>query len=265
MIIHDKWESYLNNIPDKSIDCILIDPPYNTTAINWDEEINFEDVWKQAKRLLKDSCACIVFAVQPFTSLLISSNINDFRYCWYWKKVRPTGHLNAKKRPLKLIEDLCVFSQNTTRYFPQGLQKVNRIIRNSASDLLNSEVSDVRSSVSGGINATEYFQEYGNYPTHILEFKNVRNNFHPTQKPTPLLEYLIKTYTKEGETVLDFFAGSGSTGEAAKNLNRKYILVERNGFYVQKMSERLQEQVECKTSGCTFCERTNRARAESCC
>lgn len=211
----------MNRIPDKSIDMILCDLPYGTTSCKWDSIIPFEPLWEQYKRIIKDNGAIVLFAAQPFTTMLIHSNIKQYRYNWYWKKNNITGSTFAKVQPMRCIEDICVFYKQKPTYNPQGLIKLDKPIVNYTKDH-PSHTYEWRGGPSKSI------QEYTNYPNHLLCFSGVATSrksgrLHPTQKPVPLLEYLVKTYTNEGEIVLDNCIGSGSTALACINTNRQYI------------------------------------------
>ena len=203
-------------IPDNSIDCIITDPPYGTTACKWDTVIPLEPMWKQLKRIIKPNGAIVLFSSQPFTSALIMSNISNYNYCWYWEK-RPVNFLNAKKQPMRNIEDICVF--NSRIYNPQGLIRTKKINRRS------------NQPETVGKHGLTNISEYTNYPKQLIKIINNDRGLHPTQKPVALMEYLIKTYTNEAETVLDFTMGSGSTLVACKNLNRKFIGIEKEPKY----------------------------------
>jgi len=220
----------MKEIPDGSVDMILTDPPYGTTACKWDSIIPLEPMWEQLKRIIKPNGAIVMTAAQPFTSILVSSNLKMFKYSMYWKKA-PIGFLNSKKRPLVNVEDIAVFSGKT--YNPQGLIECNKKIKRG-------EQSISVGHDGGRLDATPYTQKYTNYPTQVVEFKGERG-LHPTQKPVALMEYLIKTYTNESETVLDFTMGSGSTGVAAKNLNRKFIGIEMDENYFNIAKDRISQ------------------------
>lgn len=215
----------MQRIPDKSIDMILCDLPYGTTACKWDTIIPFEPMWKEYKRVIKDNGAIVLTASQPFTSALVMSNIKDFKYTWYWKK-RPVNFLNAKKQPLRNIEDILVF--NSKVYSPQGLITCEKINKRSNSTETN------------GVHGLSNTAEFTNYPNQILEYYGERG-LHPTQKPVALFEYLIKTYTNEGETVLDNCAGSGTTMIAAINTNRNYIGFEMDKTYFDIINKRISD------------------------
>ena len=240
----------MKNIPDKSVDLVLTDPPYGTTACKWDSVIPLEPMWKELKRITKDNAAIVMTAVDPFTCILGSSNIKDLKYKWIWNKTRATGHLNAKKMPMKNIEDILVFYSHQPTYNPQGLVEVDRTVHNSKSHSLRGKTTDPTSTVSGGIRFEAYKQTATNYPRQLLQFASEGSTVHPTQKPVALMEYLIKTYSNEGMSVLDFTMGSGTTGVAAKNLNRNFIGIEMDEGYFKIASSRIadaesaQERIE---------------------
>lgn len=208
-------------IPDKSIDMILCDLPYGTTNCKWDTIIPFDELWEQYERIIKDDGAIVLFAAQPFTSKLISSNIKNFKYCWYWEKNIATGFPFAKKQPLRAMEDIAVFYKKAPNYYPQGLIKLEKPLKQRRKQGNQGGVYR-----SGGLVEKEYYKTHTNYPKNILKFNVQREGLHPTQKPVNLLEYLIKTYTKERDLILDNCMGSGSTGEACLNTNRKFIGME---------------------------------------
>ena len=228
----------MKDIPDGSIDCIICDLPYGTTACKWDTVIPFEPLWAHYTRIIKPNGAIVLFGSQPFTSALVMSNPSKFKYSWIWDKKISTGHLNAKRMPMKKHEDILVFYSGTSLYNPQleKRQEGIRVDRGTDKILgLNDSVYGVRKDTSG-----EYdFRQ----PKSILEISNAdrTNRFHPTQKPVALLEYLIKTYTNKGETVLDNCMGSGSTGVAAKNLNRSFIGFELDAGYFEIAKNRIFE------------------------
>ena len=228
-------------IPSGSVDMILCDLPYGTTACKWDTIIPFEPLWAEYKRIIKKNGAIVLFGSQPFTSALGVSNINMLKYSWYWRKTRATGHLNAKKMPMKDIEDCLVFYAEPPTYNPQGLQVLNKKQKNSASDMARGVTSDATSVVTGGITKEEYLQEFTNYPRQVLDFNSEGSTDHPTQKPVALCEYLIKTYTNEGEWVLDNCMGSGTTGVACVNTNRNFIGIEQEEKYFIIAKQRIMD------------------------
>lgn len=219
----------MKRITDKSIDLILTDLPFGVTSCKWDSIIPFPSLWEQYNRIIKDNGAIVLFSVQPFTTKLINSNLKHFRYCWYWKKNNKTGFAFAKYQPMRCIEDICVFYKQAPKYNPQGLKKLKqqraRQKKGTAKDGVYERNTLLKS----------FTQKYTNYPVHLLQFNNEaasnKNRLHPTQKPLALCEYLIKTYTNEGDTVLDSCAGSGTTLLAAKRTGRNYIGFETDAEY----------------------------------
>ena len=216
------------------VDAIITDPPYGTTACKWDSVIPFPEMWLRLNKLIKPNGAIVLFGSEPFSSALRMSNINNYKYDWIWEKSRPTGFLEAKNKPMKKHETISMFSfgssangcKNRITYNPQGLKEVNKIMKNGAdTDILGKR----KSRPAGG----EFVQTHTNYPNTILRFKSASKTVHPTQKPVALMEYLIKTYTNEGELVLDFTMGSGTTGVACKNLNRNFIGIEMDDKYFE--------------------------------
>ena len=220
----------MKNIPDKSIDMILCDLPYGTTQNKWDSIIPLEPLWEQYKRIIKDNGAILLFGSQPFTTILNYSNISNYRYEWVWIKNNSTGFQLANKRPLKKHELISVFYKKQPTYNPQGLIEYNKINKRGSMGENWSEM-----------NSNNYIQRWTNYPTQILEYKYDKQKLHPTQKPVALLEYLIKTYTNEGEIVLDNTMGSGSTGVACVNTNRKFIGIELDDKYFDVAKNRIEE------------------------
>ena len=217
----------MKQILDKSVDAIICDLPYGTTACKWDSVIPFEPLWAQYKRIIKDNGAIVLTASQPFTSALVMSNIDWFKYCWVWEKGKSTGHLNAKKMPMKKHEDIVVFSKTTPSYYPQGTIVGNFNTSRPAKLKSNGEVY-------GNKPGKDYKNStIGNYPKSIIQFSGEHKPIHPTQKPVDLMEYLVKTYTNEGNTVLDNCMGSGTTGVACKNLNRHFIGIEKDANYFE--------------------------------
>lgn len=203
--------------------------------------IDLERMWEQLKRVIKPNGAIVMTASQPFTSVLGASNLKILKYQWYWRKTRATGHLNAQKMPMKDIEDVLVFYRKQPVYNPQGVIEVDIMQHNSKSHSLRGKGTDATSVVTGGIELKPYKQTLTNYPRQVLDFASEGKTVHPTQKPVALMEYLIKTYTNEGETVLDFTMGSGTTGVACANLNRKFIGVELDKDYFQIAKKRIEE------------------------
>jgi site-specific DNA-methyltransferase (adenine-specific) len=214
----------MKQIPDNSVDAIICDLPYGTTACKWDSVIPFEPLWAQYKRIIKDNGAVVLFASQPFTSALVMSNIKWFKYQWVWEKSRFANQMLAKVQPLKIHEDIVVFANDKAIYNPQGLIEINKVTKQG---------SKITDNNGGGIRKTSYLQTHTNYPRSILRFGSEGKTVHPTQKPVDLLEYLVKTYTNEGDTILDNCMGSGTTGVACKNLNRKFIGIEQDPSYFE--------------------------------
>lgn len=226
-------------IPDGSVDMVLCDLPYGTTACKWDAVIPFNQLWEEYYRVVKLAGAIVLTASNPFTCALGASNLTDLKYSWYWRKTRATGHMNAKKMPMKDIEDILVFYRQMPTYNPQGLVALNKVQKNSASHIARGVTSDPTSTVTGGIKSESWTQDWTNYPRQILDFPSEGSTVHPTQKPVALMEYLIRTYTNEGDTVLDNTMGSGTTGVACVNTGRSFIGVERDPDYFQICCERI--------------------------
>ena len=224
------------------VDMVLTDPPYGTTACKWDCIIPFDKMWDRIHKLSYDNTPILLFGSEPFSSALRMSNIKQYKYDWIWKKNKPQGFLNAKKMPLKNYETIGVFYNKQCTYNPQGLIRVDRTVKNSGTKNPTSNKSNGdKTSANNGIKNEFYKQEFTNYPTMILEYSNAGSKqVHPTQKPVDLLEYLILTYTNEGDTVLDFTMGSGSTGVACKNLDRKFIGIELDETYFNIAESRIQ-------------------------
>lgn len=222
----------MQEIPDKSIDMILCDLPYGTTSCKWDIVIPFETLWEQYKRIIKDNAVIVLFGSEPFASKLRMSNLEMYRYDWVWDKVKPSGHLNAKNMPLKQHEIIMIFSKNKINYYPVMTECKERKVKNYLS---------AKTDLYGEETQVEHTTKY-KYPKTILPFSNAiqKGKLHPTQKPVELLEYLIKTYTNEGETVLDNCMGSGSTGIACKNTNRDFIGIELDENYFNIAKQRIE-------------------------
>lgn len=221
----------MKDIPDESIDMILCDLPYGTTACKWDIVIPFDKLWEQYNRIIKDNGAIVLFGKQPFTSKLIVSNIKGFKYVLVWVKDNHDNPLMTKKRFLNITEDICVFYKKQCEYNPQGVIEINKMTKQGRGESLSQKNK----------RKSEYLQSYTNYPKNILKFKRDLPNIHPTQKPVALLEYLIKTYTNEGATVLDNCMGSGSTGVACINTDRNFIGIELDEKYFNIAKERIEK------------------------
>ena len=216
------------------VDAIITDPPYGTTACKWDSVIPFDEMWKRLNKLIKDNGAIVLFGSEPFSSLLRISNLKKYRYDWIWKKSYSTGFMNANKMPLKNTENVMVFYNKLPTYNPQGVIEVNKI-KTRKKDKSSTVYNDM------GLKEGKYTQKFTNYPNHIIETFKKEKTVHPTQKPIALLEYLVKTYTNENETVLDFTMGSGSTGVACVNTNRKFIGIELDEKYFEIAKGRIEE------------------------
>ena len=229
----------MSDIPDQSVDMILCDLPYGTTACKWDTIIPFDALWKQYKRIIKDKGAIVLTASQPFTSALVMSNIKMFKYEWIWEKSRITGFPNSNRQPLRNYEDVLVFYDGQSIYNPQGVirKKVPKtIIRvKPKNDTVNAGEND-------GSLCNKYVQYFENYPRQIIKIASEGKTLHPTQKPVALMEYLIKTYTNEGDLVLDNCMGSGTTGVACENTGRSFIGIEQDEKYFKIAVDRITHQ-----------------------
>lgn len=223
----------MKEIPDGSVDMVLTDPPYGTTACKWDSIIPLEPMWEQLKRVIKPNGAIVMTASQPFTTTLISSNMKMFRYCWVYQKPQGVDPFMAKKRPLNNIEDVVVFAEKQPTYNPQKtVGKPYKVVRDKKPRL--------HELTGQTLKQTETVNMGDRLPTRVIHF-NQERGLHPTQKPVALMEYLIRTYTNEGETVLDFTMGSGTTGVACVNTGRKFIGIEMDEGYFDIATKRIQE------------------------
>ena len=225
----------MKDIPDGSVDLVLTDPPYGTTACKWDTVIPFEPLWEQYNRIIKPNGAIALFGAQPFTAVLVASNIKNYKHHWIWMKNRGTGFQVAKYRPMMQTEDIVVFCKrgNTLNYNPQMIP-------------LDKPYKGTGAKSTNGSNPIAHFnkieKEYTHkYPTNVINCAKVSKPQHPTQKPVALLEYLIKTYTNERETVLDNCVGSGSTGVACINTGRNFIGIELDAGYFEIAKKRIEE------------------------
>ena len=224
----------MKSIPDKSIDAIITDPPYGTTACKWDSVIPFEPMWEQLNRIIKPNGAIVLFGSEPFSSALRMSNIKNYKYDWVWSKNTYTNFYFVKKQPAKKHEVISVFYKKQPLYNPQmeiGKPYVDKRHKKERHTELFKKSLSKKDINNKGIR----------YPSSIQNFKNGGKKVHPTQKPVLLMEYLIKTYTNENETVLDFTMGSGSTGVAAKNLNRNFIGIEQDDNYFNIAKDRIND------------------------
>lgn len=216
----------MKEIPSGSIDAIITDPPYGTTACKWDSVIDFHLMWEQLNRIIKPNGAIVLFGSEPFSSALRMSNIKNYKYDWIWEKEQGTGFARSKKQPLRKHEIISVFYKSQPYYDCQGemLEKIKKIKRKANSN--NNSDSDSLA------NSEDRISIYTHKTKHTILRYNRDKGVHPTQKPVLLMEHLIKTYTKENETILDFTMGSGSTGVACKNTNRNFIGIEMDeNFY----------------------------------
>ena len=238
----------MKEIEDGSVDMVLCDLPYGTTACSWDSIIPMDKLWNEYKRVLRGNGAVVLFGSQPFTTTLIASNLQDFKYCWVWEKNRPTNFAHAKNKPMKKHEDICVFSSGTTvhatqsktrmTYNPQGLVEIEpKKVTKRASEKTDAFFSDRPGH-------GEFVRNFTNYPHSVLEFSTDQLGLHPTAKPVALCEYLINTYSFAGQTVLDNTMGSGTTGVACANLNRKFIGIEMDENYFNIAKQRIDDAVD---------------------
>lgn len=232
-------------LPSASVDLILCDLPYGTTACSWDAVIPFDRLWAEYRRIIRGNGAIVLTAAQPFTTALIASNLPMFKYCWVWEKSNASGFAHAKNMPLKNYEDVCVFSngviahasqsKNRMPYNPQGLVYSPKVCRNAPRHKEESAFGNRPS------HKDSYTQEWTNYPSQVQRFTSVSGAQHPTQKPVALMEYLIRTYTNPGDLVLDNCMGSGTTGVAAVQAGRNFIGIERDPEYFAICQKRIAE------------------------
>lgn len=231
-LINDDCLNAMKDIPDSSIDMILCDLPYGTTKNKWDNIIDLEKLWIEYERIIKENGCIVLFSQMPFTAKLVQSNLKLFRYEWIWEKESSTGFLNSKKMPLKIHENILIFYKNLPTYNPQMRKGFKPYICKQGRPSSNYEM----------YNKEIITENNGNrYPIDIIKFNRDRG-LHPTQKPVALLEYLIKTYTNEGDLVLDNCMGSGSTGVACINTNRNFIGIELDEKYFKIAKDRIEEE-----------------------
>lgn len=231
MLLQGDCLTLLQELPDASVDLVLADPPYGTTKCSWDSIIPFEHLWTQLKRVTKRNAAVVLLGAQPFTSALVMSNPKMFKYEWVWVKSTPTGFLNAKKQPLRTCETISVFYADQPTYNPQMRQGFKPYAIKHASKTENYGKQTGGFTISDG----------SRYPITNLEFGRDKDKFHPTQKPVELLKYLIRTYTNQSDTVLDFCMGSGSTGVAAVELGRNFVGMELSEKYFGIAKDRIEK------------------------
>ena len=228
----------MKDIPDGSVDMVMADPPYGTTACKWDSIIPLDAMWEQLKRIVKPNGAVVVCGAEPFSSLLRCSNLIHYRYDWVWQKDKATNHLNAKRMPMRRNENISVFYAKPCLYRPQLVKKDPKNIRPDITKRIQADNYGAMTAES-----TREIPLDMSYPNETLQFRGCSGDkgksLHPTQKPVALMEYLIKTYTNGGETVLDFCMGSGTTGVAAKNLGRNFIGIEMDAEYFKIAQERI--------------------------
>jgi DNA modification methylase len=241
----------MKSIADGSIDAIITDPPYGTTACKWDSVIDFDFMWLELNRIIKPNGAIVLFGSEPFSSALRMSNINNYKYDWVWEKGRASGFQHSKNKPMKAHENILVFSNGVTvhasqskrrmPYFPQ-MEKGNPYSK-KIKTINTGKINHAPSQENLDFIGTTIKNKGERYPRSVIKF-NIHNVglSHPTQKPVALMEYLIKTYTNENETVLDFTMGSGSTGVAAKNTNRNFIGIEQDANYFNIAKERIEKE-----------------------
>ena len=234
-LMHGDCLERMKEIPSSSVDMVLADVPYGTTACKWDSIIPLEPMWKQLKRVIKPNRAIVMTAAQPFTTTLIASNINMFKYCWVWEKNRATNFIHAKRRPLAAHEDIVVFMSGKLFYNPQ---------KTTGHKPTSAAKGCSQGTIYHGKNIRDYAGgDTTRFPRTVLKF-DCERGLHPTQKPVALMEYIIKTYTNEGETVLDFTMGSGTTGVACANTGRKFIGIELDRGYFKIARDRIKEARE---------------------
>lgn len=245
-IYHGDCLNWMKKIDDKSIDMILTDLPYGITACKWDIVIPLELLWEQYKRIIKDKGAIVLTASQPFTSMLVMSNLKMFKHSWIWNKGKAGNFATVKYNPLRVTEDILVFSLSSPIYFPQKIlaEKKNKRNRNNE---CKSKKETTHGIASGIFKVSENHNENERFPHNIIDIKSTENEcnnihrLHPTQKPVPLFEYLIKTYSNDGDLVLDSCAGSFTTAVACENLKRKWICIEKEKEYCEVGLKRIKE------------------------
>ena len=243
-LINDDCLKVLPTLADQSIDLVLTDPPYGTTPCKWDSVISYEVMWKELKRVVKKESPILIFGTEPFSSYLRASNIDWFKYDWIWEKPSGANFLNSKYQPLKVHEIISVFGDAPTSYsknkpltyYPQHTAG-KPYQQKSGKQKTTHENSTVRSPIEQVVTTNTGQRK----PRTIIQFSPDKQKIHPTQKPIALLEYFIKTYSKENDTILDFTMGSGSTGVAAKNLNREFIGIELDKNYFDIAKKRIEE------------------------
>jgi len=263
-VFHGDCLEIMKNIPSESIDAVITDPPYGTTACKWDLVIPFDLMWNELNRIIKPNGAIVLFGNEPFSSALRMSNIKNLKHEWYWNKKNAGNFVQAKNHPLKIIENIIVFSNKKVNYYPkmnENSKEWTKILKakhnNKKQSSIYQTVEDKYFKMSSGkfISQTD---ESLSYPKNIIEISkfsnecNSKHRLHPTQKPIELIEYLIENYTKENEIVLDFTAGSGTTGIACINTNRNYILIEKEKKYFDIINERIAKHTQQRAGEFSF-------------
>jgi len=222
----------MKQIEDKSIDMILCDLPYGTTQNKWDVIIPFDKLWEQYERIIKDNGSIVLTATQPFSSAVVMSNPDLFKYEWIWKKTDSTNFLNAKHQPLRIHESVLVFYKKSN-YKPQGLKNQKPTFKKDGNKKTTENYGETK--------GLQYVQEYTNYPESVITFSSANGTVHPTQKPVDLFRYLIRTYSNEGDLILDNCGGSGTTAIASIMENRDYIIIEKEKKYIDIINNRVQQ------------------------
>ena len=234
----------MKEIPNGSVDLVLTDPPYGTTACKWDSVIDLEKMWRELKRICKDSGAIVLFGAEPFSSVLRISNLEEYKYDWKWEKKSGANFLNFKYQPAKVHEDIMVFGFKASSYSKKGnMIYVPQMVSGKPYEQKSGNQKHVtgNSTVRSEIAQVVTVNSGTRYPRSILKFNHDKEKLHPTQKPVALMEYLIKTYSNEGMTVLDFTMGSGTTGVACVNTNRKFIGIELDETYFNIAKNRIEQ------------------------
>ena len=241
-LIHGDCLEEMAKIPSGSVDMVLTDPPYGTTACKWDSIIPLEPMWEQLKRVIKPNGAIVMTASQPFTSKIISSNYDMFKYCWTWEKSKGSNFQHSKYQPLKVNEDICVWSFGGSAQGSKTPMVYNpQMVEGKEYVGFNNPIGNIGIMSKGNTTPSTTKKGKLRYPRSVQYFRTAESEgkLHPTQKPVALMEYLIKTYTNEGETVLDFTMGSGTTGVACKNLGRNFIGIEKDDKYFEISQDRI--------------------------
>lgn len=255
-LLHGDCLELMNDIPDKSVDAIICDLPYGATACKWDTIIPFDKLWEQYNRIIKDNGAICLFGSEPFSSMLRMSNLKMYKHEWYWNKVNAANFVQAKNHPLKIVENIIVFSNGKVIYNPQMIENDNEYAENLRKKHVNKKDDSIRQTVkdkyfvmASGKFISETDEKHA-FPKNIITISkfssecNSKHRFHPTQKPVVLIEYLIKTYSNDGDLILDNTAGSMTTAIAAINTNRRCICIEKDDHYFEIGSERVRKHLQ---------------------